>query len=200
MMGNLVVSLLAGLSHTFGSLPVTDIVLIWVYDIICLFIIDCLKVLLLRFFKESEAVLPENTYVKYSNAHEAHTEEATVSVLVEQVDKSRDREDKFDEDRLSMASQRLSEWNDRRATSDERLSMKMNRSRGIPTTVNRSSINKSHNINMSRGSFVVSDSVGASRKKLTSSFSSLQPSIINTGGTLRPNTPATNPARVKIDR
>lgn len=61
--GCLVVSLMAGCSDTFGGLQASDIVIIWVYDLVGLVILDCLKVCLLSYFNESTETLPDELVV-----------------------------------------------------------------------------------------------------------------------------------------
>ena len=57
--GCFIFSLLAGLSTYFGGLWITDIVIIWAYDIICLFIIDGIKVVYLKAINENTDVLAD---------------------------------------------------------------------------------------------------------------------------------------------
>jgi hypothetical protein len=58
-MGCVVTTVLAGAFNYFGDLPVLDMVWIWVYDLICLAIIDVLKVCYLRFMGVNMDVLPD---------------------------------------------------------------------------------------------------------------------------------------------
>jgi hypothetical protein len=53
--------ILAGQSSQFANLPVTDILLIWAFNLVTLFGIDIAKVQMLRYFRESEEVLPNVT-------------------------------------------------------------------------------------------------------------------------------------------
>jgi len=57
--GCLIVSIMAALSDTFGSLPVSDIASIWLYDVVCLLVIDTIKVIAYGLFNESTEVLPD---------------------------------------------------------------------------------------------------------------------------------------------
>ena len=57
--GCLLVSLMAGCSTDFGAVPVGDICIVWLYDILGLLLCDVLKVALLDFFEENTEVLPE---------------------------------------------------------------------------------------------------------------------------------------------
>jgi H+-transporting ATPase len=59
LMGCVVTTVLAGAFNYFGDLPVLDMVWIWVYDLICLAIIDVLKVCYLRFMGVNMDVLPD---------------------------------------------------------------------------------------------------------------------------------------------
>lgn len=60
IMGCLITTVLAGAFKYFGELPVKDMVWIWVYDLVCLAIIDMLKVMYLRFMGASMEVLPDD--------------------------------------------------------------------------------------------------------------------------------------------
>ena len=57
--GCLICSVLAAISSYFGSLPIRDIILIWIYDILVLIVIDIAKVAMFQVFNESLEVLPD---------------------------------------------------------------------------------------------------------------------------------------------
>jgi hypothetical protein len=57
--GCLIASIMAGASSYFGSIAVTDIVIIWVYNFICMFFLDILKMYVLNMFGESSETLPD---------------------------------------------------------------------------------------------------------------------------------------------
>ena len=59
LMGCLIASIMAGASSTFGSIAVTDIVIIWVYDFIGMFFLDGLKMYILNMYGESSETLPD---------------------------------------------------------------------------------------------------------------------------------------------
>ena len=59
LLGCLITTVLAGVFHYFGELNVIDMIWIWVYDIVCLIIIDVLKVGYLRFMGVNTDVLPD---------------------------------------------------------------------------------------------------------------------------------------------
>jgi hypothetical protein len=59
-LGCLIVSILATASNFFGSLYVSDVAIIWLYDFICLLFIDAIKVLLLHLLGESFDILEED--------------------------------------------------------------------------------------------------------------------------------------------
>jgi len=61
-MGCVLVSVLCNCFMYFGGLPAQDIVLIWIYDLVCLIIIDCAKVKLLQFLGEETATLPDEIF------------------------------------------------------------------------------------------------------------------------------------------
>jgi hypothetical protein len=64
MAGCLFLSLLTGVVPYFGYLSINDIVLIWGYNIITLFFIDCVKVAYLQYIGDSLDVLPEQVPVE----------------------------------------------------------------------------------------------------------------------------------------
>lgn len=57
--GCLIASIMAGASSYFGSIAVTDIVIIWVYNFIGMFFLDILKMYILNIFGESSETLPD---------------------------------------------------------------------------------------------------------------------------------------------
>lgn len=57
--GCLIICLIASFSSTFGSIPSSDIALVWVWDIFWMFVIDAIKVQMLLLLNESTEVLPE---------------------------------------------------------------------------------------------------------------------------------------------
>jgi hypothetical protein len=57
--GCVITTVLAGVFQYFGKLPLTDMLLIWAYDIICLIVIDICKVMYMRLFGENTEVLAE---------------------------------------------------------------------------------------------------------------------------------------------
>ena len=59
MFGCFLFSLFAAVIPYFGYLHINDIIIIWAYDIICLFFIDFVKVLYLKLTNENTDVLPE---------------------------------------------------------------------------------------------------------------------------------------------
>ena len=60
MIGCFIFSLLAGLASFFGGLWIADIAIIWFYDIICLVIIDVIKVAYLKAINENTDVLADD--------------------------------------------------------------------------------------------------------------------------------------------
>lgn len=57
--GCLIICLIANQSSEFGSLPSSDIALVWVWNIFWLFVVDAVKVQVLLFLNESTEILPE---------------------------------------------------------------------------------------------------------------------------------------------
>ena len=64
--GCIITSVLAGLFSLFGGLQLSDILMIWAYDVVGLVILDVAKVAFLRAFNESLEVIDESTLVKPS--------------------------------------------------------------------------------------------------------------------------------------
>eukprot|EP01038_Epipyxis_sp_PR26KG_P007486 gene7486-10201_t len=182
MTGCLVVSFMAALSSFFGSLAVVDIVLIWVYDFVCLFFLDCLKVALFTFFEENTNVLPDQVETgsvsdkpSKGGHHESDIESTPVETLVAAHE---------DTTRSSMSTNRLTDWGlqqaDRLSIARPSLSDPNKRSKRL------SSANmQSHNSPNFRESLSGSMSVNANVAAATSS--DLRGSLI--GGQLRPNVP-----------
>jgi len=84
MTGCLVASIMAAASSYFGSLYVTDIVIIWVYDFIGMFFLDFLKMYVLGLFGESVETLPdEEPRVPHRKSIEEHPERKTEVELEE---------------------------------------------------------------------------------------------------------------------
>lgn len=117
LFGCLLTTVLAGVFKYFGRLPITDMILIWVYDIICLLVIDICKVVYLRAFNESMETLPD---VDYDAPHPAELSRATGATMDRPVSKSGQVVDvlmhmHYDDDGKSMnkvdASQRrMEDW------------------------------------------------------------------------------------------
>lgn len=63
LLGCILASIVVGLVPYFGGIYGEDIILIWVYNILVLIIIDCIKVRLLEFLNENQEVLPDVEYV-----------------------------------------------------------------------------------------------------------------------------------------
>lgn len=59
LLGCIITTVLAGAFKYFGELPVIDMVWIWAYDLVCLAVIDILKVCYLRFMGFNTDVLPD---------------------------------------------------------------------------------------------------------------------------------------------
>eukprot|EP00604_Paraphysomonas_vestita_P003626 CAMPEP_0174818984 /NCGR_PEP_ID=MMETSP1107-20130205/1963_1 /TAXON_ID=36770 /ORGANISM="Paraphysomonas vestita, Strain GFlagA" /LENGTH=926 /DNA_ID=CAMNT_0016031695 /DNA_START=303 /DNA_END=3083 /DNA_ORIENTATION=+ len=83
--GCLLTTVLAGVFKYFGRLPITDMLLIWAYDIICLIVIDICKVVYLRAFGESMETLPD---VDIDAPHPAELSRATGATMDRPVSKS----------------------------------------------------------------------------------------------------------------
>lgn len=79
--GCLLVSLMAGCSTFFGAVPVGDICIVWLYDVLGLLLCDVLKVALFDFFEENTEVLPElEASSSSSSSHATGFKESQASV------------------------------------------------------------------------------------------------------------------------
>jgi len=179
--GCLIASLMAGLSTTFGAISGLDIVLIWVYNIICLFFIDVTKVSLFKFFNENTEVLPEVV------------ETGSVSEKVARARKSGEGEfgntpDQVTEDysRASISTSRLSEW---ALSKNEHLSnLEPSRESIAAATRSKSKNAALSSIDLYRES-LTNGRISVSRS-MTTPNGDLRPSFISSSANLRPNTPA----------
>ena len=80
--GCIVASLMANLSSQFGNISGRDVVAIWIYNIICLAVIDYIKVKLFEFFNENMEVLPD--YVPPKEEHSSAAASTSVNTDLEQ--------------------------------------------------------------------------------------------------------------------
>jgi hypothetical protein len=103
-------SLFTGVIPYFGYLHINDIVIIWAYDIICLFFIDCVKVAYLKWTGESTDVLHENKMDDELEVDEIPDPEAGKQVTRPKRFHSKHEED--DEDKSISITRRLSNWSD----------------------------------------------------------------------------------------
>jgi len=116
MMGCLACSVLAATYGYFGALPVQDIALIWLYDLINLLFVDALKVQMLKFLDENTDVLAEFTPTPAPEGHGGHGHDApapstdgrSLSIPARQ------------ESRADAMTNRMSEW---AVNKDERISV-----------------------------------------------------------------------------
>jgi H+-transporting ATPase len=92
MIGCILASVLANVTPYFGGLPGQDIFLIWVYDLVVLVIIDCIKVKLLQFLNEETEVLPDEVFRLPTEDEEEDEELAQANAMVHPDDKMTTRE------------------------------------------------------------------------------------------------------------
>lgn len=105
-------SLFAAVIPYFGYLHINDIIIIWAYDIICLFFIDCVKVAYLKATNESTDVLPELTPEEKTDEEEEEVE-AEGDVETGPVAAKPIRKDSIDDDsRAISVTRRLSNWSE----------------------------------------------------------------------------------------
>ena len=100
-------SLFAAVIPYFGLLHINDIIIIWAYDIICLFVIDLVKVVYLKMNNENTDVLPECTPEEVETVGEE--EEDIEKPAIKDVKKDIDEDD---ESRAISITRRLSNWSD----------------------------------------------------------------------------------------
>lgn len=177
--GNLTVSLMAGLSGTFGNLPVVDIVITWCYNIICLAFLDAFKVMMYNFFRENTEVLPEITETgsvsdKPPTRTGGDVEQGTeVDALVGSHEE--------DLTRGSMASHRLTDW---ALAHSERLSSMDNVTRASMASRGKKA---SHIQSLKDNRESMSNRISTSRSISAANAGELRPSF--TSGSIRPNVP-----------
>jgi len=183
MFGNVIVSVLAGNTSKFGNLPIQDILLVWCYDCVCLVLLDLIKVGMYGYFNESTEVLPEHIYVK--SKHENKEEETAPSqpaAAEEEVT------------RASVSANRLTDWS---INNGSRLSLAASEGRASQGGKIRNS-----SVGMDKAAKSTqlgqSDRVSFASAGVRQASNSLRPSIISTAGSLRPNTPSSNPKGVKL--
>ena len=186
MGGSIIASIIANQATAWGNIPARDIVLIWCYDLLVLVFIDAVKVVFLRYFNESEDVLPDYDYVKsrheeyYAADYSGYTEPEPT-------------------DRLSCAANRMNDW---AIEKSERLS-------SMDPATRESLASESKQQHTSAATLAKADPAGAGVSLATGRASLSQAggavsaapqqrlSLI-TMGSLRPNTPASNPRGVVI--
>ena len=186
MLGCFVFSLFAAVIPYFGYLHINDIIIIWAYDIICLFVIDLVKVFYLKMTNENTDVLPETL------PDEADKEEEEVVDVIPAADDEESNIgmqpkgsvcsmiDEDEESRGILVTRRLSNWNEIKGVSPRKnseppvmidvirkgSSAAINESRRISNTIaagqsSRSIFNTSSNaITVARGNSAFGSSTG----------------------------------------
>jgi H+-transporting ATPase len=183
MCGNVIVSILAGNTSKFGNLPIEDILLIWCYDCVALVFIDLLKVYMYNYFNESTEVLPDFVYIK--SHHENKEDEATPSQPAGEPE---------DTTRASVSANRLTEWS---INNGSRLSLAASEGRASQGgKIRQSSVGMEKAAKSTQ--LGQSDRVSFASAGVRQASNSMRPSIISSAGSLRPNTPSSNPKGVKL--
>jgi len=121
LLGCFIASIMAAASSTFGSIPVVDIVLVWVYDFLGLCCCDALKVQMFNFFKENTNVLPELVETGSISDKPAKKHGHGDIESGTQVDGHSKKEPEEDVTRASMSANRMTNWaveNDRMSSID----------------------------------------------------------------------------------
>lgn len=181
LVGCIVVSLMAGLSSTFGGLQFVDIVIIWSYDVICLSFMDVLKVGLLNFFNEATDVLPEQVEtgsVSDKPTKHGHGHDLEGGTQVDNI-----KEPEEDYSRASMSANRLTEWAIAHGASVDHTRMS-SVDRGSKANFMRPSLAENKIVRESFGGRMsLSQSVHAAKS------TDLRPSL-SLGSDMRPNIPS----------
>jgi hypothetical protein len=123
LMGCVITTILAGAFKYFGELPVMDMVWIWVYDLLCLAVIDVLKVCYLRFMGANMDVLPDEdtpsplsediTTRVASSQRTPSKSKAGGMGMVDALIAAHDEDDQLDlNPRASASLQQLHNWNE----------------------------------------------------------------------------------------
>mmetsp|Transcript_16480 Transcript_16480/g.27614 ORF Transcript_16480/g.27614 Transcript_16480/m.27614 type:complete len:979 (-) Transcript_16480:1850-4786(-) len=187
MVGNLLVSGMAIGINMFGGLPASDVVLVWCYDIIGLFVLDLLKVAMFTFFDENTDVLPE---IEGGSSGSISDKPATnVGGDMEsgtEVDTMGGGAGGPDDTRQSMAADRLTEWavqhSERLSSMDPSQRQSMSgRSRNLQSNNMRNTAANQHVRESMSGMISTNRTISAA------SNSELRPSFV--GGSIRPNVP-----------
>lgn len=103
-------SLFAAVIPYFGYLHINDIIIIWAYDIICLFVIDCVKVAYLKATNENTDVLPET--VPEDKVDEEEEVKGVHDIESGPVIKAPRRESVDEDSRAISVTRRLSNWSE----------------------------------------------------------------------------------------
>lgn len=167
MSGCLFFSLLCGVIPFFGYLNINDMVLIWAYNIITLFFIDCVKVAYLQYVGDSLEVLPEQ--VPLDDEMEGDEIPSPIAVDAETGPSKIVYEEGDDEDKATSVIRRLSNWSDVQGGVDTSATKKVSDAKIVVKT----RVSSSGNIVVARGN------------------STFGPNGLRGSSTnLRPNTPA----------
>lgn len=158
-----------------------DIVLVWVYCIICVFVVDAIKVSLFKYFNENTEVLPDEieTSVSEKVGKHGHDDHEAGNVGVEPVKERKSAE----------AVNRLSEW-----AETQRMSIADPVLRESLSPAHRaSSTRKSHVDALNRDSFI---STGKIHVNHNLAAGELRPSLVSAGA-IRPNVPANSNVKLR---
>jgi len=178
--GCIIASLMAGLSTTFGGLHIVDIVLTWVFCIICLFVIDVAKVSIFRSLGENTNVLPDMVETSVSDkGHGKHDAEDAVGVS-----------EVKPEPKVHHHSVRLSEFaeNTRMSIADPNI-----RESYAPKSMSSGQRKSQIASVLQRESFVTSGKISVNHDL---SAGDLRPSLVSSGR-LRPHVPSNNVTKLK---
>jgi H+-transporting ATPase len=183
LLGCILVSLLAGLSQYFGGLQIQDIVIIWAYDLLCLILMDLLKVGFLAYFDEVSEVLPdqeETGSVSDKPKKENHHKDVEAGTEVDNFK----NEGGEDISRASVSANRLTEWAEKQAGAERFSSVERPSRVGGPCKSSTGMMTFEAN-KAARESLSLSSRISVAKSVDIANGAELRPSLISSGS-LRP--------------
>jgi len=165
MGGNIIASIIANQSESFGKIPGGDIIIVWCYNILTLIAIDVMKVYIFKIQGENMETLPDVDPFLVDKAASHDVENAKVK----------------NESKLDVQSDRLSEWADSRMSEAQRQSARASHAK-YNKSHTRKSITDAIRINSVSG---VTDSTGGLRPSIASQQKNLRPNAPSNLGAKR---------------
>jgi H+-transporting ATPase len=174
MLGCVACSFIAIFFDRFGKLPISDVLVIWAYDIICLILIDMFKVQIFNFFDENMDVIDDIDFVQAPE--HGHGDDIEATNITEDPEE--------DNSRASMAIERLTNYS---IAKNERMSNM------DPNFVRESLANNKSRAKANARVDTYRESISSGKVKLNggpgaSGNGNIRQSL--SGGSMRPNTPS----------